>query len=160
MCIYIICIWLYVYTYNMYLYTHTWMGLYYDNGYVVTVWIYWCVYKYIVYKYIYIYICMDLFLDMGYTWNTSRNGLSGENYPQWEYQWLYDSMVMGLEGNLMDCLERNSGNASSATLRVSDFATQTNPQCNFSCYLNHLQTHFHTGNQTWLAAKSRINEGV
>ena len=40
MCIYIICIWLYVYTYNMYLYTHTWMGLYYDNGYVVTVWIY------------------------------------------------------------------------------------------------------------------------
>jgi len=82
------------------------------------------------------------------------------NIPQWEYQWLHDSMLMGLEGNLMDCLEGNSGNASSTTLRVSDFATQTNPQHNFSCYLNHLQTHFHTGNQTWLAAKSRINEGL
>ena len=56
-----------IYIYNMYLYTHTRMGLYYDNGYVVTVWIYWCVYMNILYIYIYIFICMDLFLDMGYT---------------------------------------------------------------------------------------------
>ena len=55
MCIYIICICTH---------THTWMGLYYDNGYCdCCLDLLMCIYKYIVY----IYICIDLFLDMGYT---------------------------------------------------------------------------------------------
>lgn len=47
----------YMCIYNMYLYTHTWMGLYYDNGYCdCCLDLLMCIYKYIVYIYMHRFV--------------------------------------------------------------------------------------------------------